>query len=338
MLNFQIENRRYTGSKAKLTDWIFELIQKECSGDSFADIFAGTGVVAARAVESFKHVVLNDLLYSNNVVYKAFFGKGSWDEDKLTGFAKRYNKLNYKKLKGNYFSGNFGGKYFDKGVSKIIGYIREDIECNRNKLTAKEYNILLTSLIYSMDKIANTVGHFDAYFMKEPEHKNLDFKLINPLKVEKVDIFRNDANVLSKRLSADIVYIDPPYNSRQYSRFYHIYETLIKWDEPRLFGVALKPEPENMSEYCKVKASSAFEDLVNNLQCKYIVVSYNNNYQSKSNSSRNKIATEDIEKILKRKGKIKQFRRSHKYFNAGNTYLEDHQEIIFIAKTHKNGN
>jgi len=57
------------------------------------------------------------------------------------------------------------------------------------------------------------------------------------------------------------VYIDPPYNSRQYSRFYHVLETLIKWDKPKLYGVALKPEPENMSDYCRNNARHKFSEL-----------------------------------------------------------------------------
>lgn len=82
-MGYKIENRRYTGSKAKLVDWIMSLIDKECVGKIFSDIFAGTGVVAAAATNSFEHVIVNDLLYSNYASFKAFLGKGEWDKDKL---------------------------------------------------------------------------------------------------------------------------------------------------------------------------------------------------------------------------------------------------------------
>ena len=62
-----------------------------------------------------------------------------------------------------------------------------------------------------------------------------------------------------------MIYIDPPYNSRQYCRFYHVYENLVKWDKPILSGVAMKPPAENMSKYCTSKAPEAFSDLVKNL-------------------------------------------------------------------------
>ena len=66
-------------------------------------------------------------------------------------------------LPDNYVSPNFGGKYFSLSDAKKIGCIREDLEQQRENLSRKEFDILLASLLYSMDKIANTVGHYDAY-------------------------------------------------------------------------------------------------------------------------------------------------------------------------------
>ena len=74
------------------------------------------------------------------------------------------------------------------------------------------------------------------------------------------------------------------------------------------------------------------EDLITSLNCKYIVVSYNNTYNSKSSSSKNKITLEDIKRILEKKGSVKVFEKSHQFFNAGKTSLDDHKELIFIAK------
>jgi adenine-specific DNA-methyltransferase len=112
---------------------------------------------------------------------------------------------------------------------------------------------------------------------------------------------------LVKKLKGDIAYIDPPYNSRQYSRFYHIYENLVQWKKPKLFGVALKHEPENMSEYCTSRAKQVFKDLVENLDVKYLAVSYNNTYKSKSKSSANKIKYEEILEILNSVGETQVF-------------------------------
>ena len=329
---FQLYNRRYIGSKQKLIEWIFSIFLKECEGTSFADIFAGTGVVSAVASKHFKKIILNDFLYSNYAIYKAFFGEGHWDKDKINNIIKNYNNINGEDLDDNYFSENFGGKYFSKNSAKIIGFIRENIKRNKNNLTEREYYMLLSSLLYSADKIANTVGHYDAYFKKEFVEDNFFMKPIDPINVKNVEIFRENANLLAKQIQADVVYIDPPYNSRQYSRFYHVLETLTKWGMPRLHGVALKPDPENMSDYCRSDAKSRFSELINDIKAKYLVVSYNNTYNSKSNSSQNKITLRDIKGILSRRGKTKVFEKNYRYFNTGNTDFNNHKEYLFVTK------
>ena len=330
---FDLQSRRYIGNKAKLTDWIMEIIHKETEGnDTFIDIFSGTAIVAREAMKTYKNVVLNDILFSNNIAYKAFFDNSKWDSKKIVDIVNEYNTLNPQEIKENYFSKNFGGKFYEKEVSKLIGHIREDIESRKNELNEKEYAILLTSLIYTIDRLANTVGHFDAYIKKPIIKRPLNFRLIQTEDFSGAKIYREDSNQLVKSLKGDNAYIDPPYNSRQYSRFYHIYENLVKWEKPKLHGVALKPEPENMSKYCTVKAKEAFKDLVENLDVKYLAVSYNNTYKSKSKSSKNKIEYNEIIEILNGVGKTKIFEQSHQYFNAGKTDFNDHKEFLFLTK------
>lgn len=330
----QIQNRRYIGNKQKLLDWIFSIINSECvNSKTFTDIFSGTGIVSSVAVQHYKKVIINDFLYSNNIIYKAFFDMEEYDEYKINNIIRNYNNICPDDIEENYFSNNFGGKYFSYNASKIIGFIRENIEENKNNLTEKEYNILIASLLYSIDKIANTVGHYDAYFKKQSIEDKFFMKPINQLNAKaEIEIYKEDANKLAKKIKTDIVYIDPPYNSRQYSRFYHVLETLTKWNKPKLHGVALKPEPENMSDYCRVQAKQKLYELVNDIQAKYLVVSYNNTYNSKSNSSKNKITLEEIEEILKSVGDTKIFEKKHQQFNTGKTDFDDHREYLFVTK------
>lgn len=330
---YTIEQRRYIGCKAKLTDWIFDIISQTAPNQkSFCDIFAGTGIVASKAIERFDSVIINDFLFSNNIIYKAFFGNGEFDMSKVLNFISDINDINPAVLEGNYFSDHFGGKYYDLPNAKKIGHIRQIIENRKHSFTDKEYYILLASLLYSIDKIANTLGHFDAYIKKSIPQRDLIIKPVAAHSYDKVTIYQEDSNVLARRIYADVMYIDPPYNSRQYSRFYHLYETLIKWDKPELFGVALKPKPENMSDYCTTKASHAFEDLIMSLQTKYIVVSYNNTYDSKSSSSENRISLDEITTILGKRGKTNIYEHSHPFFNAGKTSFNDHKEFLFVTK------
>jgi len=182
---FQLQNRRYIGSKYKLIQWIFSIINRECEkGNSFADIFAGTGVVSAVAARHYEKIILNDFLYSNYAIYQAFFSNEDWDKDKIDNVIKNYNNINTENLEGNYFSQHFGGKYFSLNSSKIIGFIRENIEENKKNLTRKEYYILIASLLYSIDKIANTVGHYDAYFKKSYIEDGFFMRSIDPVNVK----------------------------------------------------------------------------------------------------------------------------------------------------------
>ena len=336
-MTFKIQNRRYTGCKIKLIKWIKGIIEKHCFGsESFCDIFAGTGVVTASVSENYKKYYINDFLYSNEIIYKAFFMKADYSESKLYRFFSKANSINCHEINDNYVSDNFGGKFFSYDDAKVIGEIRQMIE-NDLEFNDKERAILITSLLYSCDRCSNTCGHYDAYIKKQNIKSSFKFELVEPIVKNAGDlrdfyITRKDANQLAKEIVCDIVYIDPPYSSRQYSRFYHVLETLTKWDKPELFGIAMKPKEENMSEYCKSKALDSFKELIYSLNCKYLVVSYNNTYDSKSNSSKNKMTLEEIQAVLENKGKTTIYRKAHKAFNAGKTDMENHEEIVFVTE------
>lgn len=340
-MGFKIYNRRYTGSKQKLVNWIKNTIKKECSKDSnsFCDLFAGTGVVTNAVINDFSEFYINDFLFSNYCIYNAFFGNESYSEEKIIKYKRVFTSIASIECKENYVSINFGDKFFSKNDSLLIGEIRERIEKlkNDNELNQREYDILLASLIYSFDRCSNTVGHYEAYIKKPIKKDSFVYELIEPVVFSKneqriFNITRKDSNVLAREINADVVYIDPPYSSRQYSRFYHVIETITKWDKPKLFGAALKPEPENMSDYCSSKAIDAFRELIADLKCKHIFVSYNNTYNSKSNSSKNKMELKDMLMILQKKGNTKVLEMKHNAFNAGKTDMSDHKEILFVTE------
>lgn len=339
---FDIKNRRYTGCKTKLIDNIKKLVLKECKNcQSFFDVFAGTGVVSASLLPYFHDIYINDFLFSNEVIYKAFFENSNFDFTKIIKIAEEYKDLKADGIAENFVSKNYGDKYFNMDDALKIGYIREKIESLKESLRDREYYILLASLLYSLDRSANTVGHYEAYIKSDkPILPSFKFELINPIiKVEdltkQINIYREDANTLVKKINADVVYIDPPYSSRQYSRFYHVLETIVKRDKPELFGIAMKPKPENMSKYCSAKAIDSFNELISNLNAKYIIVSYNNTYNSRSKSSENKMRLEDILMALRSRGETKKIEIKHSAFNAGKTDLKNHKEILFITEVNK---
>ena len=335
MGRFNIRNRRYLGSKAKLIEFISNVVQKECvKSSTFLDLFAGTGNVAWYFNDKMD-VYVNDLLQSNYLSYIAFFGNELIEEHKINNLIKFYNSLTIDE--DNYFSLNFSNTYFSDGNCKKIGFIRQDIESKykNSEINFRERAILITSLIYAMDKIANTVGHYDAFRMDG----NLDRELImKPLELpsnginDNNQIFCEDANRLVKRLNADIVYIDPPYNSRQYCDAYHLLENVANWEKPQVFGTARKMDRTRLkSKYCTRSASEQFDDLIININAKYILVSYNNMGTKGAGRSQAKISDEDIIRTLSKRGKVKIFEIDFNQFTTGKTNIEDHKERLFLC-------
>lgn len=337
MKMISINNRRYIGSKFRMIDFIKETMKKEkIEYSSFLDLFGGTGIVGDFFNDQKTKVYVNDLLKSNYISYLAWFGSEKIDKNKIKRYIDKYNSLTV--LKDNYFSLNFSNTYFSEENCKKIGFIREDIEENytNNNLNIRERAILITSLLYAMDKIANTVGHYDAYrkmgdLNKKLELCMLDLKSNTNNKNNK--IFNEDSNELVRNLKADVVYIDPPYNSRQYSDAYHLLENVAMWEKNEVHGVAKKMEQNGIrSKYCSVSAPLVFKDLIENIDAKYIIVSYNNMGKKGAGRSQAKISDEDIINTLSKKGKVKVYETDFKEFNTGKTHIENHKERLFICK------
>ena len=96
MLYFKINNRRYTGSKFKLLDWIKNTIEDETQkNDTFCDLFAGTGCVAEKFKNN-KSLIINDFLFSNNIIYKAFFDSKNFNKKKIIEISTKYLEIKLK--------------------------------------------------------------------------------------------------------------------------------------------------------------------------------------------------------------------------------------------------
>lgn len=330
----KINNRRYLGNKYKLLPFITSVVNEECKNiNTIADIFAGTGAVASAFTD--KKIITNDIMYSNYICHVAWFSNEAYSEEKIIELITSYNSLNISE--DNYMSINFANTYFDIEDCRKIGFIREDIEIRykEGRINDRERALLLTSLLYAMDKIANTCGHYDAYrkgvefnrhlelYVPEPEH-NLN---------ENNMCYNLDTNVLVADIEADLVYIDPPYNSRQYCDAYHLLENIARWEKPEVFGVAKKMDRTALkSDYCTHKATKAFEKLISSIHAKYILLSYNNMAEKGNDRSNAKISDEDIMRILKQKGKVKVFSENYKAFTAGKSDLKENQERLFLCE------
>ena len=335
---FFINNRRYLGNKYSLTNFIKKIVEENCKNiNTVADVFSGTGSVSD--IFKDRELITNDLLYCNYISNYAWFFSEDYSEEKVINTVYKYNKI--RTSENNYVRENFADTFFSADDCSKIGYIREDIEKKyKNKeINYKEYSILITTLLYAMDRIANTVGHYDAYRKKVEFDKELYLGIMLPDKKlsENNKCFNEDATNLVKKIKCDLLYLDPPYNSRQYSDAYHLLENIAKWQKPEVFGVARKMDRKAIkSSYCTVEATQKFRELIENTNAKYILLSYNNMSEKGDDRSNAKISDKDIFEILEKKGKVKVFEEEYKMFSTGKSNVKDNKERLFLCEVEEN--
>ena len=332
-----INNRRYLGNKHSLSGFIKNTVDDNCQGVNIvADIFSGTGAVSN--VFKDRMLITNDLLYSNYISNYCWFANEDYSSKEIIQIIYDYNQI--RTSENNYMRQNFADTYFSADDCSKIGFIREDIEEKylAQSINRKEYAILITSLLYAMDSIANTVGHYDAY----RKGGSFDKQLVIPVLLPDKSLNRNnrcfnkDANKLIKEIECDLLYLDPPYNSRQYSDAYHLLENVARWENSEVYGIARKMNRTSLkSEYCMKNATLAFEELIRNADARYILLSYNNTSDRGNERSNAKISDSDIFEILSKKGKVKVFEEDYKSFTTGKSNIRGNVERLFLCETFK---
>lgn len=349
---------RYYGAKTKLLPFIEEAVKSTgVNGTSnFVDLFAGTTSVGQHFKKLGYTVYSNDILEFSYALSKTFI-----ETNKLPTFKKLKSKLKIKddnqlifdylnnvdELKKGFifknYSPNGERQYFtDDNALKIDTFRTLIHEWRDSKLINElEYYYLITSLLRSVNLVSNVTGTYGAYL------KTWDKRALNPLTLEQVPIiesstknkaFKRDANELIREIKPDLLYLDPPYNSRQYASNYFLLELIAEgWfdKEPKIYGKTGMREYEHQkSKYCsKVDAFNALEDLVlHGSKAKYIFLSYNNE---------GVIDQDKIVKVMERIGEVDTLTESHKRYKSVNQTAEDPQmtfEFVFKLKPKKTVN
>ena len=338
---------RYIGSKKLLLGDIERVIEENTvSAKTFCDIFSGTASVANHFKNKYK-IISNDLLYFSYCIQKAVIENNSIPSFKTLGFnpLEYFNNLTDTELERlpeekrfcfNNYSPAGGRLYLNEKNSLKIDYIRNTVEDWKKKalITESEYYYLVAVLTNAIPFVSNISGTYGAYnkFWDKRALKDLTLKEIEILDNKKNNTaFNTDANTLIKNIEGDILYIDPPYNKRQYSSNYHLLETVAKYDFPILKGVTGIRENEIKSDYCKKKVVlNAFEDLVKNAKFKYIIVSY---------STEGLMGINEIENVLCKYGtNYKMYEIDYRRFKSrgkcrGKCNCEGNlKELIFYAR------
>ena len=333
----------YIGSKYSLLPFLDECISR-VAGDYtqptvLCDLFAGTGAVGKYFKKKGFQIIANDLQYYSYVLNRQYIAnhtilyfKGLEDIipmiknamfDEMRAIIVCQYLDNLKPLKGFIYNQYCKGDhkddedyrlYFSNENGEKCDAIRTCIEQwhSAQKITEEEYYFLLATLIENIDKVANTASVYGA-FLKKLKKSALKTFTMNPAEMILNDqnhaVFNGDDNKVIRNIHTDILYLDPPYNQRQYSANYHILETIARYDKPQIIGkTGMRNYKEQKSEYCiKRKVIEAFDDLIQHADAKYIFLSYNNE---------GLMSFDDIKKIMSKRGEYGFFEQRYNRFKA----------------------
>lgn len=298
---------RFIGNKENLVGKIYQAMQAEnIKGNVFFDAFAGTANVG----KFFKHlnyqVFSADILYFSFILQKAYISNNQdlqfsnlLKKIQFKGSSRFFNPLeavveflnNLPPKKGFIFK-NYTPEgtadlekprmYFIAENGQIIDSIRQQIEewKNENLINENEYFVLLACLIETVPFYANISGVYAAF------QKKWDARAIKKLKLRPISLvingkenfaFNADSTKLARKIETDILYLDPPYNHRQYAPNYHLLETIAKYDNPIIKGIAgLRDYQNQKSKFCnKETALQELYKIAKEGNYKNLLLSYN---------------------------------------------------------------
>lgn len=312
---------RFIGSKLLLLDYIKEVAQEKApDAKTFCDIFAGTAAVA-RYFKQWYQVYSNDLLYFSYVLARATvendglpdFGrlkKVLGVEDPLEYFNGKESKdMETLEKERRFFQNTYapaGGRMYINDENGLrIDFARCTVEDWKKAglLNESEYYYLVACIVEGIPFVSNTSGTYGAYhkvWERRSYKKYQLFRLEAPVNHKENRCFNEEGSRLLTRLEGDILYIDPPYNERQYLPNYHVLETAARYDYPEVTGITgQRSYGSRKSDFCvKKKAAGAFEELIRNARFCHIILSY---------STDGLMSLEEIERIMKAYGKPETF-------------------------------
>lgn len=342
---------RFIGNKEKLLNNIHDIVLSLGIKDGvFCDFFSGTSSVGRFFKEHGFNIISSDLLYSSYVLQKAYIENN--EQPRFTKLLQHIDTtsltlvstpledvLHYlntiKGLRGfiwkNYTEGGtknkkFLRKYFSSANGQKIDAIRTQIETWKTKklINDNEYSILLASLVESVPFYANISGVYAAFLKTYDPRALKDFR-IRPLKIyeskKKHKVYNKNSMDIIGDLKCDILYLDPPYNSRQYGGNYHLLETITKYDNPKIKGVTGMRNYDNQkSEFCnRITALKALDEIAQQVKFKFLLLSYN---------SEGIMSKREIFEVLKKYGSPELHEINYRRFRSNSNGESKTKEII----------
>lgn len=336
---------KYIGNKTRVINFIKSSLEEneiKYNNIKVIDLFAGTGSVSKFFLQNNCNVISCDnMTYSICEQYRTNYFRrepnfkeiDEINNGTLNEVLELLNNLNGEKgyFYENYApEGKYGRQYFSNNNAQKIDAIRNKIESWKILLPNDKYNFLLGILMCAADKVSNTSGTYGAYLKIWRSMALKDIYLEKPefYKGGKNIIIQDDVITCAQKYKADIIYMDPPYNSRQYASNFHVLENIVVNDKQLLKGkTGLREYKKQKSNYCMKKlVLKEFEKLINECNAKYIILSY---------STEGLMTKEEIEKVLRKKGTCKICEQKYRRFKT-NAWTESNtnlNELLFICRT-----
>lgn len=270
---------KYIGSKRVLVP-VIERMARRLPVTSACDVFAGTTRVGQGLRRAGLRVHSNDLASYSEALGQAYIAANDTvDRERLRALLEHLGGL---PGEDGYFTDTFciQSRFFQPENGRRVDAIRNEID--RLELSDVERGLLLTSLMEAADRVDSTCGLQMAYVKKWAPRSFNRLQLREPVRVPGPagTVSRTDANELAGQLhDSELAYLDPPYNQHSYFSNYHIWETLMRWDAPEIYGVACKRVDckTTKSEYnSRPRSWAALSSLIEQLPTPWIVVSFNN--------------------------------------------------------------
>lgn len=342
---------RYIGSKEKIIPFIDSVLNNcigNISGSIVGDLFAGTVAVSKHFKKLGARLITNDYM-----AFSYAFQMALINNNEIPIFNKlknsqinNYNDVlsylnNLQHYKGFFYKeysfegsrdGKFQRNYFSETNAIKIDSIRLIIGnwYDKGLLEENEFYILISSLIEAVTKVSNIAGTYGAFLKFDERRKDKEL-ILEPIEVIGSEYehkcFCKDIFELISSVSGDILYLDPPYNNRQYPPYYHILETVTLYDNPSIYGkTGRRPYRDKISPFCiKKEAGYALESIIKEAKFKHIFLSYN---------TEGILSKDEIFKIMSNIGHVECFEQDYKRYksNSNGEKKSKVKELIFYVR------
>ncbi|MEE2719349.1 MAG: DNA adenine methylase [Planctomycetota bacterium] len=313
---------KYLGSKRTLIPSILEQIEAVPDCRSVLDLFSGTSRVGHALKQRGYRVVAND---HNRYAHALATCYVQADRDRLLSDVERLvDECNRIGPAPGWFTETFclQSRFIHPRNGGRIDAIREHLE--GLDLEPELKSVMLVSLMEAADRVDSTTGVQMAYLKKWAARAMKDLELRIPDFLPRASHGKGEALCLdaaeaARQAQVDVAYLDPPYNQHSYLGNYHVWESLVQWDKPDVYGIACKRTD------CKTRKSpfnrkreirDALQHVIDSVNARAMVVSFNNEGY---------LPREELEAMLAHRGDVTVLEHDYKRYVGAQIGIHDHK-------------